>query len=304
MAGNRKLRCSHYLHTPPKGVTMNVVVIGGGMAGMLAAKACEDALGVIPTLHTDRLPRPVTWADMGGIHVLHNACGLTVAEMPVTNSVVMPQIDDPQLLATLSAWERKMANASYGAKVYGSRKASTSLMRMPGVIEGFDYVAAFNQLCEKYGGLYLTGKPLDERGLYALSKKYDMVITSVPRHHVTPNWVQHPLSMAYVSALPPVGFMPPKELGQHFVVYNTEPKDSWSRTARVMCNRKEYWSTEYNTIPKVAPPDLRPIEKVMASEDYAMPQNVLAVGRFGKWQPGVLAHDAYWDTIEELRRHG
>lgn len=283
---------------------MKVVVIGSGMAGLLAAKACEDMLGQKPTIITNHHPKPLSWHELAGIHVLHHNCGLELDDMLVTNMVILPMLDngEPQLLAELSDWERSMANASYGSKVYGRRKATTSLMRMPAVIEGYDYVQAFNMLLNRYHKCVTLRRAIDEDSLYTLASENDFVVTTVPRHFVTPPWVKHPFSLVYVSDRPPMGFIPTKQMGDNFAVYNTEACVEWSRTSRVIRRGVQYWNTEYNTAPKFPVPGLRQVNKVGAGEHYAYPQNVLGVGRFGTWTPGVLAHQAYWDVVEELRR--
>ena len=290
-------------------LSSSILVLGSGMAGMLATKAVKDFTGELPTVITDRLPRTLSWNEVHGIHVLHDNCGLAVSDMLVTNLVILPTVEDggqPELLVELSGWERKMANASYGFKVYGSRRASTSLMRMPGVIEGYDYLQAYNLLVKTCitDKNTVVEKPVTELRFHELVKEYDFIISTIPRHAITPPWVQHPLSVAYVSNRPPVGFIAEPYMGDHFVVYNTDTTTPWSRTSRVMHRGVEHWSTEYNSVPHYHIPDLHQVEKVMQGEEFALPTNVLAVGRFGQWSPGVLAHDAYWRTVEELRSRG
>lgn len=285
---------------------MNICVLGSGMTGLLAAKAVHDVTGEVPEIQSDRVPHEIKWGKILGVHVLHDDCGLIVPEMFMTNSVVLPTLssDEPELLAELSGWERKMANATYGQKVYGSRKAVTSLMRMPGVIEGYDYVEAFNILVAMYGVAVKTRRPVNENNMHDLCSTHDLVISSVPRHCITPSWVKHPFSVAFVSQRPPVGFAPAKELGDHFVVYNADPGVQWSRTARMKVRHNEVWTTEYNNVPSFHIPDLKQVEKIMQAEPFGFPENLLTVGRYGQWKPGVLAHDAYWQTVERLRVMG
>jgi hypothetical protein len=285
---------------------MNILVLGSGMAGLLAAKAAEDVTGGVPDIMTDRMPQRLSWAEMMGIHVLHDSCSMNLDDMWVNNLVILPNVEQDgkaELLAEMSSWERKMANASYGQKLYGSRRSSTSLMRMPGVIQGYDYVQAYNLMLDRYQPGMKVAKPIDEDRLHGLTHDYDLVISTIPRHFITPPWVQHPFSSAYVSQRPPIGFAAEKYMGSNFVVYNTDPGASWSRTARIISGQKtEHWTTEYNSVPKTHIPDLRQVNKVMQCEEFALPKNVLTVGRFGRWEPGVLAHDAYWDVVAEVRR--
>jgi hypothetical protein len=283
---------------------MKVAILGSGMAGLLAAKAVFDVTGEPADIITNRLPVQIDWSGTNGIHVLHDTCGMNIPEMLVTNLVVLPLFEngEPQLLASLGEWERSMANGTYGQKVYGSRRASTSITRMPGVIEGYEYVTAFNILVNTFGGYAKAYRNITETSMHRISREYDFVVSSIPRHNVTPKWIAHKFSIAYVSQRPPIGFAPNPTMGKNFVVYNADPTADWSRTSCVTHGNIEYWSTEYASIPDYPLPDLRKVEKVLKGDNFVFPDNVLPVGRYGKWEAGVLASDAYWETVREVSR--
>lgn len=281
------------------------VIIGSGMAGLLARKAVADSVpDARVSIVTTTVPRELSWRSVNGIHVLHDNCGLPLDEMLVTNLVVLPMIDKPQMLASLSGWERKMANGTYGQKVYGSRKATTSITRMPGVIEGYDYVQAYNQLLREFSDEIKVTKPVYEDYFHKLADTNTFVILAIPRYHVTPKWVSHPFSIVFFAPAPPIGFEDPEMGGDNFVVYNADPAEIWSRTSRVMMGGVENWTTEYSKAPQYPVPGLRQVEKVIDGDEFALPENVIPVGRYGKWRSGVLAHDAYWTVIEEMRIRG
>lgn len=286
-------------------IVTRFLILGAGMAGLLARKAIADSVSSASVeIFSTAPPNPLAWKDLHGVHVLHDRCGLDIDEMLITNMVILPLVDEPQLLVQLGAWERKMANGTYGQKVYGSRKATTSITRMPGVIEGYDYVQAYNLLLKMFQADIKIVRPVYEDYFHKIVGDYDFVILSMPRYHVTPKWVNHPSAVVFFAPLPPVGFKIPEDVGQNVVVYNANPNDIWSRTSRIITGKTSHWTTEYNKVPPFHIAGLRQIDKVINGDVFALPESVIPVGRYGTWKSGVLAHDAYWTVIEEMRRRG
>jgi hypothetical protein len=197
----------------------------------------------------------------------------------------------------LSEFERFTGNAAYGDKVYGSRKIDTSIMRMPNVIEGFDYAQAFNFLVDRYGKSVNVRRALNQDSLWRLADEYDYIIYTAPRNAIAPAWVKHPFEIAWASSRPPIDWSEEKVAVTNFIVYNPDKTYPWSRTARI----EDSWYTEYVVLPKYSVPDLRQIEKIQDGEEWAVPDNVMLAGRYGRWKAGVLASDAYWDTVQRMR---
>lgn len=274
------------------------LVIGSGMAGLLAAHAIEDVTGIKPHIYSNVIPTRIRASALGGVHILHDRCSIpSLPDVKVTNYLMTPFSDGMiQPLQSLSEWERKEANAAYGDKVYGTRGADTSIMRMPGVINGYDYVSAFNWLVDKYAKDVQQYR-ITETKLWRLAEHNDLIVYTAPRPAIVPKWIGHPFQVAWASNRPPVDFNDRKLRG-NFVVYNPDNTQPWSRAAKV----EGSWYTEYIKIPSYRIPDLRQIEKIRSGDAYpAIPDNVLLAGRVGKWEAGVLASDAYWSTVQAAR---
>jgi hypothetical protein len=271
---------------------MRNVVIGAGMAGLFAARAIEDVTGEIPHIIAPALPRQMTPSSYDGVHVLHDKCSLpNIDSVCVTNYVVIPFAKNISPLQSMSAWERKEANAAYGDKVYGSRFVDTSIVRMPYIIEGYDYIAAHNWLRRRYLSSIKLLPAIDESGLWRLADKYDYVVCTAPRNTIAPSWVKHPFTLAWAVHRPPIG-LDESGLSENFVVYSPDETQEWSRAARI----NGVWYTEYVTLPRYHIPDLQKIYKVRDGESWQVPENVLLAGRYGEWKAGRLASDVYWNV--------
>jgi hypothetical protein len=269
---------------------MKNLVIGSGMAGLMAARAIEDVVGELPDIVTVVLPRKMTPYSYDGIHVLHDKCSIpNLSIVGVTNYVVMPFAKDISPLDTMGSWERKEANAAYGDKVYGSRLVDTSILRMPGIIEGYDCVGAYNWLVHRCMPRIKIRRPIKEDDLYRLADRYDHVICTAPRNTIAPEWVKHPSTLAWAVHRPPIG-LDESDLDDNFVVYSPDATQPWSRTARI----NGVWYTEYVTLPRYPIPDLQRIHKIRDGDAWVVPDNVMLAGRYGEWKAGVLTSDVYW----------
>jgi hypothetical protein len=173
---------------------------------------------------------------------------------------------------------------------------------LPAVIEGWDYVQAYNRLAHDLLPALSVVRPIKELSMHSLCKNNELVVSSIPRYHITPKWVKHPFAVVYTSKLPPVGFAPDQRMKGNFVVYNADPEVPWATTSRVVSGGVEYWWTEYVNVPDYRKKDvtIRQTEKVMSGEHFAFPRNLLIVGKRGCWEPGIFAHDAYWETARAM----
>jgi hypothetical protein len=79
-------------------------------------------------------------------------------------------------------------------------------------------------------------------------------------------------------------------LGGNVVIYNGEQGTPWYRSSRLF--GKSYIEFGDNSI---HPDGCVPAAKIIATNCDCRP-DWLKTGRFGRWERGVLVHDAYWET--------
>lgn len=89
----------------------------------------------------------------------------------------------------------------------------------------------------------------------------------------------------------PVTFAKPDE-----VLCNGEPDVSWYRTANIFGYRTCEWGHQrqppYEGVAKIVKP--------LSTNCDCLP-DVKRMGRFGRWEKGVLSHTAYYDTLDILK---
>lgn len=86
---------------------------------------------------------------------------------------------------------------------------------------------------------------------------------------------------------------------QNQVIYNGQGHDLWLRKSQLFGNQWEYteWAEQpqedFTTIYKIWP------GSISAPED--LPNNVVNLGRWGKWERKHLAHENYWAVLDALK---
>jgi hypothetical protein len=247
-----------------------VAIIGCGPAGMLAAHAVARA-GHTPVLYSDKAePSPIT----GGVY-LHT---------PIPE-VAHAQPDGHVLFVKVGE------EAVYGAKVYGDAGARTSWRRFA---SGRRPAWALRPVYEQLWGLYgLAVRPLavDHDVAAGLAAEYQLVMSSAP----APSLCQrHGANAVPVHRFPErrvwyVDHAPP-QIKDNTMVYNGISGDPWFRSSRVF----GVAVTEYpDWIPHA-----RLGRKVLPTTCTCHPQ-IMRIGRWGQWTPGVLLHHAY-QRAEEI----
>lgn len=259
---------------------MKVCILGAGMAGMLAAKACEDARVDYEVL--SEAPQ-----EERGVRYLHDPCGLPIKPSKVETLVIMPnkhikRIDDLDL-AIVGEW--------YGSKTCSSLR-NNSLTRSVPVAEVYDWYHAKKLL----HGIQVTPCHIRPEDMKYLSSVNNLLVSTVPLKSVFPGASGSCRThTTYVSDGAPDDLPNVPRRYDGVIVYNIDPESRWHRYSSLMGVEQTEW-----TLPV---PEAVAVRKVLGSTGYRPHlKNVLLTGRYGKWDSKVMAHDAYYDTLQAIDR--
>ena len=263
---------------------MSVAIIGAGMTGLLAAKACLDK-GITPTIFSAAKPHPGY-----GVRYLHDNCGLPLKPIEIETAFV--GFGD-KFMRWDNADHRVMAEL-YAIKT-GASKTNNSIHRSEKITTAYNWMDAWNML----QGMWIVDLEIKPEDMKTLSKKFDLVISTAPLNKVYPHSKSRcSFREMYVSSGNPY----PDHKGwastpENIIVYNVDPDSPWTRYSRV----DGVEQTEY----------LRPVEGIHRvvkvdgkAKFYNHQHNVLLVGRYGKWDSTYMAHMSYYDATARLEKMG
>ena len=148
---------------------MSVAIIGAGMTGLLAAKACMDK-GIVPTILSANKPNPGH-----GVRYLHDNCGLPLKPIEIETAFV--GYGD-----RFMRWDKtdQKAMADLYAFKTGASQTNNSIHRSVKTVTAYDWMDAWGML----QGLRIIEDevlPSDVRGL---SREFDLVINTAPLNKI------------------------------------------------------------------------------------------------------------------------
>jgi len=256
--------------------TISVAVLGSGMTGLLAAKACKDA--GVRLLEIFNLQRENPRA---GLHYLHDNCGMKLREAYVFNYVMglEPGVDPYR---------------AYSEKVYGEQAPNkNSLVNLPCFSRVYSMREAHMKLWNHFRWEFIEGLTMDDIGhseISDLCKEHDLVISAIPAPRVFPDGL-FPSEKVGIEKGLPLNLVS-RELPDNFVVYNIDKNEDWYRASKV-------FGMAYTEV--TGGGDFQ-VTKVLDGEYVNPYSNLLPVGRNGAWKKGLLAHEAYYQVLDYLRR--
>lgn len=241
----------------------DVAILGCGPAGLLAALAVEQA-GFNPVIYSIKAK-----SVMPGAQFLHEPI------VGLTN-------DDPDMEITFIKQGTKEV---YAMKVYGDPEAPCSWDDYPqGARPAWSLSDAYDRLWDRYGDQVIEGavKPLS---LNTIESMYDLVFSTIPAPVLCSNWLHRfPSASVWIrswnhadtSAKPFVEYNGSQLVGY----YRMSTIGGWSST--------EFGHRALNTVEG---------KKPLGTDCNCRPE-IHRLGRFGKWQKGVLVHHAYHEAKE------
>jgi hypothetical protein len=259
---------------------MNILILGCGPAGLLAAHAAA-MWG-----HDIKIVSKRRKSEMFGAQYLHK-----------------PIVDLDCGRSRIIKYELRGTPEGYRNKVYGPKYNGTvSPEELEDVHVGWNIRAAYDHLWEMYGGYVInelvSGNDLKEGGKLA-ELGADLVVSSIPAPMMCVKPEEHGFASEEVWAIgdaPERGtFDPIKAAEPNSVVCNGEPDIGWYRSANVFGLSTTEWPG------KRRPPfeGVAQVVKPLKTTCDCFPL-VMRVGRYGKWQKGVLSHTAFDDVYKKL----
>lgn len=264
---------------------MRVAVLGCGPAGLIAAHAANVRGHQVSIISKRRK------SEMFGAQYLHQP-------IPEANPVGEPLMINYELVGGTAA--------DYRQKVYGHEFAgpvSPEDLTEPHL--AWDIRATYNLLWSWYFS-FIEDIEFDRGNLAtimaALFKNYDVVINSMPRPVLCLARDIHQFPAQKVWAIgdaPERGVFAPTTIPDNTVVCDASRDTGWYRASNIFGYRTVEWSTRKK--PPVA--GIAEVVKPLATDCTCWP-TIRHVGRYGKWQKGVLSHTAYADAVAALEPEG
>lgn len=248
---------------------VTVCVLGCGPAGLLAAQAAAS-LGLEAHIVSHKVK-----SKIAGAQFLHEPIpGITE--------------EAPDFIIDV----RHLGHASdYARKVYGSEDAPTSWSEYDGAIPAFDLRKSYDLLwdvwVDEIRDLPVTGDVVSK----ALDN-YDFVVSSVPLPILAEAvgatgdfrsqsvWISDKLTFS---------------MARNCIIYNGEAATDWYRASHI----GGHGSMEYGFDPGFGLQISKPLDYTFEQESAEI-SDIVLVGRYGRWEKGVLVHHAYTQVLEEL----
>jgi hypothetical protein len=252
---------------------VKALVFGCGPAGLLAAHAF--AIGGHDVLILSKKRK----SEMYGAQYLH-------APIP-------GMTEDPGRVIT---YRLDGTPDQYRAKVYGPQsRVQVSPEDLAGQHLGYDIRRTYDNLWDTYGD-YVQPYDVTPASVAAAVKDLnpDVTVSSVPAPALCCH-DEHTFTSEQVWAIgdaPERGVFCPVKVPKETVVCNGEPSPAWYRAANVFGRSTAEWP--HKTKPPIE--GVSEVTKPVRTTCDCLP-NVVRVGRYGKWQKGVLSHEAFRDVL-------
>lgn len=251
---------------------MNVVVLGCGPAGLFAAQAIEEVTGRMPAIISKKYKSRIY-----GAQYLHRA---------------IPGLCSPAPDSTIQTI-RVGSAGGYAKRVYGDVNRVTSWSKVRSEPQPiWSLRETYERAWAKFSP-HILNSLISPRELQEFERSFDLVISTVPKWSICMKPREH-----YFKSVPI--FVTGKATSafiargcENFVIYNgMDGPETWYRTSRIFTIE----STEH--VQAAGPTRLyADLGFKVVGNDCDCHPNVVFAGRMGKWEAGVLTHNAYEDAI-------
>jgi hypothetical protein len=251
-----------------------ITILGCGISGLLAAKACEDSGKDFQIMSTSIVkPRAI------GFQYLHDNCGLDIPKHNLTEQIV-PFYTSEEIRKYL-----------YSNKVYGNINVPCSMDKVTGEISCkiiYSLDDAISMLWNKYSSKITTAYVNGIEDLQNLSSKCDKLICTVPMNQLVEG-LKYMLGWVNYSEINNFG-------AENYVCYDLNIGSPVYRFG-IMFSKLFFESRESLSITGM---QQMSIKKVISccNEDVPKIKNVLFAGRYGRWNKSVLSHNVYYSVKE------
>ena len=259
---------------------MRVAVLGAGPTGLVAAHTAQR-LGAHVTIITKE-DKP---SFISGAQVLHK---------PISGLKINQDSFDVR-------YHKTGSRAGYALKVYGSATAPCSWDLYPeGTLTSWPLRETYSHLWrELYMNMLFT--ELDPDMVEVLSEQFDLVFSSLPLPAIVqpPNYDLFTYQNVWIVQEERM----PLKNNDHWIHYLGDMDSEPYRTSLI----NGYYGVEYSHQPEERQ-DAVHVRKPLtvqggdSARSELVPENVKLIGRYGKWQKGVLVHHAERDVEQELEK--
>jgi len=259
---------------------MRVAVLGAGPAGLVAAHTAQRMGAKVTIITKEDKPSYIS-----GAQVLHK---------PISGLDIEQNSFDVQYIKTGT-------REGYAEKIYGDREAPCSWDLYPeGVMASWSLREVYAHLWDQ---LYMNMifSEITHRSVENVSDQFELVFSSLPLPFISQSREEHLFTHqnVWISQVQPESM--PLE-GGHWIHYLGDDTSVPYRMSYI----NGYYGIEYSL-----PPVDETLEYVRVSKPLAVtggdetrarivPGNVKLVGRYGKWQKGVLVHHSEQDVEKEM----
>jgi len=244
-----------------------IAVLGCGPSGLLAAHAVA-LQGLDPVIYSVRQK-----SRMGGAQYVHN---------PIPD---LTSADPDGMLE----FQKIGTKEGYAAKVYGSETAATSWDIFPeGAVPAWQMLGMYDELWEMYSSRIID---LDIRPslVHDIKAAYGVVLSTVPLRAICERPDVHEFRSKTVW-FRTKGDIP---TGKNLIIYNGDPHEGWYRFSSLW----GHLSYEFGHPVRDAFEGIKPLHN-----DCTCHEGITRLGRFGKWQKGVLVTDAFQEARNAMQQ--
>lgn len=259
---------------------MKIAILGCGPAGMFAAHAAASEFGICSKEDLVIYSKPRK-SFMRGAQYLHRAI--------------------PGLSGNSFEVEYKLEGTvdGYRTKVYGDTSdVLVSPETLVGTAPAWDIREAYDRAWELYQGHILQVNLLDQGQTFYnnLVDNFDMVISTVPADVICQN-DEHKFWSERVWVTDFIKTEGKFESRDNLVICSGDPEDWWYRQSRI----HGWENTEFPAKNKPNAPEghLWYVEKPIRTDCNCHPE-IHREGRYGRWQKGVLSHEAFFNTDRKI----
>lgn len=249
---------------------MKVLVLGCGPAGLMAAHAAA-------LLHHDVIiVSRKRKSPMLGAQYLHQP--IPLATSPDASFVIRYQLN-----GTVEEYRRK---------IYGNKPIkSVSPEDLVGSHMGWDIRQTYDWLWVTYSEYVkhaeLGPDSVDDTVRWAGA---DKVISTIPANWLCDQSCSFGYEMVWIA---PTALLP--NIPDNFVICNGNDAPAWYRCSLIAGHGNTEWPWEFQ------PPieGVRTVKKPLQSNCNCRP-DIVRMGRYGRWEKGVLSHSAFYETLDLL----